>query len=151
MKLRGVLTRAGVALMVLATTMAMAAAGDAAVSDTEGQTTLSQRVVPATSGSYRFLKLGEGEPYTVSEELASANPERTEERTSLTYSASSPTSSLPTRSHRPGWRSSTRRHGPKRPRVGRQDDELQRPAVRRARRRRRSQDRNVELLVEDPR
>jgi metallophosphoesterase (TIGR03767 family) len=85
MKLCGVLTRAGVALMVLATTMAMAAAGNAAVSDTEGQTTVGQRIVPATSGSYRFLKLGEGEAYTVREELASANPERTEKRTSLTY------------------------------------------------------------------
>ncbi len=85
MKLRGVLTRAGVALMVLATTMAMAAAGNAAVSDTEGQTTVGQRIVPAAPGSYRFLQLGEGEPYTVREELAGANPERTEKRTSLTY------------------------------------------------------------------
>src|SRR4051794_24503873 len=85
MKLRGVLTRAGIALMVLATTMAMAAAGKAAVSDTEGQTTLSQRIVPAAPGSYRFLQLGEGEPYTVREELAGADPERAEKRTSLTY------------------------------------------------------------------
>ncbi len=85
MKLRGVLTRAGVALMVLAATMAMAAAADAAVSDTEGQTTIGQRIVPAAPGSYRFLQLGEGEPYTVREELASADPERAEKRTSLTY------------------------------------------------------------------
>ncbi|MDX6609473.1 MAG: hypothetical protein QOF85_1398 [Solirubrobacterales bacterium] len=85
MKLRGVLARAGVALVVLAMFMAMAAAGSAAVSDTEGQSTLKQRVVPAAPGTYRFLKLGEGEPYTVRQELAAANAGRAEKRTSLVY------------------------------------------------------------------
>jgi len=85
MKLHGVSARAGTALVVLVLFMAMAAAGEAAVSDTEGQTTLEQRIVPAASGSYRFLQLGEGEPYTVREELAAADPERAEKRTSLAY------------------------------------------------------------------
>jgi 3',5'-cyclic AMP phosphodiesterase CpdA len=85
MKLRGVLARAGIALAILTTSLAMAAAGSAAVSDTEGQSTLEQRVVPAASGTYRFLQLGEGEPYTVREELAAANPGRAEARTSLAY------------------------------------------------------------------
>ncbi len=85
MRLRGASIRVGVALAVLGAALVMAAAGNAAVSDTEGQTTLEQRVVPAAAGSYRFLKLGEGEPYTVREELAGANPERAEKRTSLAY------------------------------------------------------------------
>ncbi len=85
MKPRGVMTRAAAALVVLAIFLAMAAAGSAAVSDTEGQTTVGQRIVPAAPGSYRFLQLGEGEPYTVREELAAAHPGRTETRTSLAY------------------------------------------------------------------
>jgi len=86
MRLRGASIRVGVALAVLATALVMAAAGGAAVSDTEGQSTAGQRIVPATSGAYRFLKLGEGEPYTVREELgASAAAERAEKRTSLVY------------------------------------------------------------------
>src|SRR4051812_34232084 len=85
MNLRGVLARFGVALAVMVMSLAMAALASAAVSDTEGQTTVSQRIVPAAPGSYRFLQLGDGEPYTVREELAAANPERTEKRTSLTY------------------------------------------------------------------
>jgi len=85
MKLQGVSARVGTALAVLVLFMALAAAGEAAVSDTEGQTTLEQRIVPAASGSYRFLQLGEGEPYTVREELAAADPERVEKRTSLAY------------------------------------------------------------------
>jgi len=85
MKPRGVLARVGVALGVLAMFFAMAAAGNAAVSDTEGQTTLEQRLVPAAPGAYRFLQLGEGEPYTVREELAAAGPSRAESRTSLAY------------------------------------------------------------------
>src|SRR3954453_2502782 len=85
MKPRGAMTRAGATLGVLAIFLAMAAAGSAAVSDTEGQTTVGQRIVAGAPGSYRFLQLGEGEPYTVREELAAANPERTEKRTSLAY------------------------------------------------------------------
>jgi len=85
MKLRGSLTWAGAVLAVLTTSLAMAAAGGAAVSDTEAQSTLEQRVVPAAPGSFRFLTLGEGEPYTVRQELATANPSRAATRTSLAY------------------------------------------------------------------
>jgi metallophosphoesterase (TIGR03767 family) len=84
MKLRGLSARAVAVLGVLAMFLAMAAAGSAAVSDTEGQSTLEQRLVPAAPGAYRFLQLGEGEPYAVREELAGANPSRAETRTSLT-------------------------------------------------------------------
>jgi metallophosphoesterase (TIGR03767 family) len=85
MKLRGVSTRIGIAFAVLAMALTMAAAGSAAVSDTEGQSTLEQRVVPAAPGAYRFLQLGEGEPYTVRQELAEAGAGRAAARTSLTY------------------------------------------------------------------
>jgi metallophosphoesterase (TIGR03767 family) len=76
---------AGVILVVLAVSLTLVAAGAAAVSDTEGQSTLEQRVVPAAPGAYRFLQLGEGEPYTVRQELATANAGRAAARTSLTY------------------------------------------------------------------
>jgi metallophosphoesterase (TIGR03767 family) len=75
-------------LVVLAAALAaiaVPAAAVAAPSDTEGQTTLEQRLVPAAPGSFRFLQLGEGEPYTVRQELAAANPARTGTRTSLAY------------------------------------------------------------------
>jgi metallophosphoesterase (TIGR03767 family) len=85
MKLRGVSVRFGVALVVLAMSLAMATAGSAAVSDTEGQSTTEQRVVPAAPGTFRFLQLGEGEPYTLRQELASAGANRAETRTSLAY------------------------------------------------------------------
>ena len=85
MKLRGAAVRIGVTLGVLALSFAMATTGIAAVSDTEGQTTLEQRVVPAAPGTYRFLQLGEGEPYTVRQELAEAGAARAAARTSLTY------------------------------------------------------------------
>jgi metallophosphoesterase (TIGR03767 family) len=76
---------AGATLAVLGVSLTMAAAGTAAVSDTEGQSTLEQRVVPVGAGAYRFLQLGEGEPYTVRQELATANAGRAAARTSLTY------------------------------------------------------------------
>lgn len=85
MKLRGVSTRIGIAFAVLAMALTMAAAGSAAVSDTEGQSTLEQRVVPTGAGAFRFLQLGEGEPYTLRQELASAGANRAETRTSLAY------------------------------------------------------------------
>jgi metallophosphoesterase (TIGR03767 family) len=85
MNLRDVLTKVGVALAVLVTSLAMAIAASAAVSDTEGQSTLEQRIVPAAPGSYRFLQLGEGEPYTVREDLAAPSAERAKARTSLVY------------------------------------------------------------------
>jgi metallophosphoesterase (TIGR03767 family) len=85
MKLRGVSTRVGAAFAVLAVALTMAAAGSAAVSDTEGQSTLGQRIVPNGAGAFRFLQLGEGEPYTVRQELASAAAGRAKTRTSLAY------------------------------------------------------------------
>jgi metallophosphoesterase (TIGR03767 family) len=85
MKLRGVLARVGVAFLVLTVSLVMVAAGSAAVSDTEGQSTVGQRVVPAAPGAFRFLQLGEGEPYTLRQELATASPSRAETRTSLAY------------------------------------------------------------------
>jgi metallophosphoesterase (TIGR03767 family) len=85
MKLRGALVRVGVTLGVLVLMFAMATTSIAAVSDTEGQTTLEQRVVPAAPGTYRFLQLGEGEPYTVRQELAEAGAGRAAARTSLAY------------------------------------------------------------------
>ena len=85
MRLRGAVARLGAMAAVLILSLALAALAGAAVSDTEGQTTVGQRIVPAAPGSYRFLQLAEGEPYTVREELAAANPERTGKRTSLTY------------------------------------------------------------------
>jgi metallophosphoesterase (TIGR03767 family) len=85
MRLRGVLARAGVPLAILVLSFALATSGLAAVSDTEGQSTLEQRVIPAAPGAYRFLQLGEGEPYTLRQELAEASPARAAARTSLTY------------------------------------------------------------------
>jgi metallophosphoesterase (TIGR03767 family) len=71
-----------IALGALAVVPALAGA---TASDTIGQTSVGQRVVPATPGAFRFLQLGAGEPYTVREELGSASPERAEARTSLVY------------------------------------------------------------------
>jgi metallophosphoesterase (TIGR03767 family) len=85
MRLRARLTRAGVTFAVLIASLAIPAAAGAAPSDTEAQSTVEQRLVPAAPGSFRFLQLGEGEPYTVRQELAEANPERAETRTSLAY------------------------------------------------------------------
>jgi len=65
--------------------VALAPNAVAAVSDTEGRTTLEQRVVPATSGAYRFLGLGPGEPYTVRPELGAPQAGRETRRTSLLY------------------------------------------------------------------
>lgn len=85
MNLRGAFVRFGV-LFAAAVAMAFgAAAAVAAVSDTEGKTTLEQRIVPTGSGAYRFLQLGAGEPYTVRQDLATAQPGRAAARTSLVY------------------------------------------------------------------
>lgn len=85
MKLRGAVVRFGVLVVALAALAIGAAAAVAAVSDTEGKTTVEQRVVPATSGAYDFLKLGAGEPYAVRQDLASAQAGRDARRTSLVY------------------------------------------------------------------
>lgn len=85
MKLRGAVVRFGVLVVALAALAIGSTAAVAAVSDTEGKTTVEQRVVPATSGAYDFLKLGAGEPYTVRQDLASAQAGRDARRTSLVY------------------------------------------------------------------
>jgi len=80
--------RLAVALAVLAVSAIAAATAGATASDTIGQTSVGQRLVPAAPGSYRFLQLGAGEPYTVRQELATASPERAQTRTSLAYEES---------------------------------------------------------------
>jgi len=64
---------------------ASAAAAGAAVSDTEGQTSVQQRLVPTGSSPFRFVQTGPGEPYTVRQDLASAGAGRAGARTSLVY------------------------------------------------------------------
>jgi metallophosphoesterase (TIGR03767 family) len=78
-------SKAVVLVAALATAGIVATAATAAPSDTEGQSTLEQRVVPAAPGAYRFLQLGEGEPYTVRQELGTAGEGRAATRTSLVY------------------------------------------------------------------
>jgi len=85
MNLRGAFVRFGVLFAAVAAMAFGAAAAVAAVSDTEGKTTLEQRIVPTGSGAYRFLQLGAGEPYTVRQDLATAQPGRAAARTSLVY------------------------------------------------------------------
>jgi len=82
--LRKPVARAGVVLAAVVLAIVPSGAG-AAVSDTVGQTTVQQRVVPTGSGPFRFLQLGEGEPYTVRQDLATAGSSRAEDRTSLVY------------------------------------------------------------------
>ena len=85
MKLRGAVARFVVLVVALVALAVGATAAVAAVSDTEGKTTLEQRVVPATSGAYDFLKLGAGEPYSVRQDLGAAQAGRDTRRTSLLY------------------------------------------------------------------
>lgn len=63
----------------------VAPAAVAAPSDTEGQATTEQRIVPAAPGAFRFLQLGAGEPYAVRQELGTAGAGRAANRTSLVY------------------------------------------------------------------
>jgi metallophosphoesterase (TIGR03767 family) len=77
-------SRLAVLVMALAT-VGLVSTAAAAVSDTEGQSTVEQRVVPGAAGAYRFLQLGAGEPYTVRQELGAAGAGRAASRTSLVY------------------------------------------------------------------
>ncbi len=80
---------AGSTKLAVLLTMAFAAIGAtsaaAAPSDTVGQSTVDQRVVPAAPGPFQFLQLGAGEPYTVRQELGVAAAGRAASRTSLVY------------------------------------------------------------------
>ena len=76
-------------LVVLGAAMAAMAIAPVAVtaapSDTIGQSSVEQRIVPAAPGAFRFLQLGAGEPYVVRQELGSAAAGRAATRTSLVY------------------------------------------------------------------
>lgn len=85
MKLRGAVVRFVVVVVALVALAVGATAAVAAVSDTEGKTTLEQRIVPATSGAFDFLQLGAGEPYAVRQDLATAQAGRDGRRDSLVY------------------------------------------------------------------
>lgn len=79
-------TRFSVLLVAVAVAAsASAATALAAPSDTEGLTTAQQRLVPGAPAPYRFLQVGEGEGYTVREELGTAGATRAEDRSSLIY------------------------------------------------------------------
>jgi 3',5'-cyclic AMP phosphodiesterase CpdA len=85
MKLRGAAAKSAIAFAALASIAVVPAGAGATASDTIGQSTVGQRIVPATPGAYRFLQLGAGEPYTVRQELATAGAGRAQNRTSLVY------------------------------------------------------------------
>jgi metallophosphoesterase (TIGR03767 family) len=85
MKLRGAVVRLCVLFGTLMAMVVGTTAAVAAVSDTEGKTTLDQRVVPASPGAFQFLQLGAGEPYSVRQDLGTAGPNRAASRTSLAY------------------------------------------------------------------
>jgi metallophosphoesterase (TIGR03767 family) len=85
MNLRGAVVRFVVVAVALAALAVGATAAVAAVSDTEGKTTLEQRIVPTTNGAYDFLELGAGEPYSVRQDLGAAQAGRDTRRTSLVY------------------------------------------------------------------
>jgi 3',5'-cyclic AMP phosphodiesterase CpdA len=85
MRLKGAVSRFGVAMATAAIIGVSAAAASATVSDTEGLTSVEQRLVPIGAPPFRFLQLGAGEPYTVRQDLGSAGPARAAERTSLVY------------------------------------------------------------------
>ncbi len=82
---RAAVLRFGLVLFALSALALGTSAAVAAVSDTEGETSLEQRVVPAAPGAFRFLQLGAGEPYSVRQELAAAQAGRDAARTSLVY------------------------------------------------------------------
>jgi 3',5'-cyclic AMP phosphodiesterase CpdA len=85
MRLRGAVAKLAIGFAALTAIAGASTVASAAVSDTAGKTTVGQRIVPAEPGAFRFLKLGEGEPYTVRQDLATAGASRTEKRTSLVY------------------------------------------------------------------
>ncbi len=85
MRRLGVVARFGGVFAAVAMLGASAVAASAAVSDTEGISTVQQRIVPTGAPPFRFTQLASGEPYTVREDLASAGPSRAAARTSLVY------------------------------------------------------------------
>jgi metallophosphoesterase (TIGR03767 family) len=85
MKISGAVAKVAIALAIAAMVGAGAAVAGAATSDTIGKSTVTQRIVPAGAGLFRFLGLGAGEPYAVRQDLASAGASRAAQRTSLVY------------------------------------------------------------------
>lgn len=85
MRRLGAVSKWSAMLAVVAALGATAAAAGAAVSDTEGVSTVQQRLVPTGSPPFRFVQTAPGEPYAVREDLASAGPARAADRTSLVY------------------------------------------------------------------
>src|SRR5215211_1694985 len=53
--------------------------------NTLGKSTVQQRIVPTSSGSFVTLTLGAGEPYLVRQDLAAADAKRAKKRRSLAY------------------------------------------------------------------
>jgi metallophosphoesterase (TIGR03767 family) len=77
--------RAALALGALIGLVASLSGADAATPDTLGKSTVQQRIVPTGSGSFVTLGLGAGEPYTVRQDLATADSKRAKKRRSLAY------------------------------------------------------------------
>jgi metallophosphoesterase (TIGR03767 family) len=77
--------RSALALGVLVGLVATTCVADAATPDTQGKTTVQQRIVPNGSSAFTTLKLGSGEPYVVRQDLANGSVQRAATRRSLAY------------------------------------------------------------------
>jgi len=85
MRRPGAVSRWSAIIAAVAVLAVTAAAASAAVSDTEGLSTVQQRIVPTGAPPFRFTQTAPGEPYTVREDLAAAGSGRAAARTSLVY------------------------------------------------------------------
>jgi metallophosphoesterase (TIGR03767 family) len=85
MRRSGAVSRFGACVAAVAVLGMSAAVASAAVSDTEGLSTVQQRLVPTGAPPFRFVQTAPGESYTVREDLAAAGPSRAADRTSLVY------------------------------------------------------------------
>ncbi|MDX6622561.1 MAG: hypothetical protein QOE75_493 [Solirubrobacterales bacterium] len=84
MRRLGAVSKIGASVAVAAM-LTVTAAASGAVSDTEGLSTVDQRLVPTGAPPFRFVQTAPGEPYTVREDLAAAGATRAADRTSLVY------------------------------------------------------------------